>query len=175
MTADISRILRQYGKQYRSLDDGLNSKTKLDRYRYQAIKRIACIIPHHCSDHSNCCYDDCKMIQLQRHFIAKDRVEFPTEDGEDEVPMKDILRLHKQGIRKEYAKAFRFSGKAMSMGKIGQQTVYREITKRLNEGNIDRVSLAMSSNDCENYFGLLSKFSHGKRIYFGQTDSWQVY
>ena len=33
MTADISRILRQYGKQYRSLDDGLNSKTKLDRYR----------------------------------------------------------------------------------------------------------------------------------------------
>ena len=78
--------------------------------------------------------------------------------------MKDILRLHKQDIRKEYAKVSRFSGKAMSMGKIGQQTVYREITKRLNEGNIDRVSLAMSSNDCENYFGLLSKFSHGKRI-----------
>jgi len=33
----------------------------------------------------------------------------------------------------------------------------------------------MSSNDCDNYFGLLSKFSHGKRIYFGQTDSWQAY
>ena len=54
-------------------------------------------------------------------------------------------------------------------------TCYQEITKRLDESNIDRVALAMSSNDCENFFGMLVKYSHGKRIFLGQTDSWEVY
>jgi hypothetical protein len=62
----------------------------------------------------------------------------------------------------------------MSMGAVGQKQVYKEITKRLNESNIDRVALALSSNDCKNYFGMLTKYSHGKRMYFGQSDSWQV-
>ncbi|KAL7535208.1 LOW QUALITY PROTEIN: hypothetical protein ACHAXR_006340 [Thalassiosira sp. AJA248-18] len=35
--------------------------------------------------------------------------------------------------------------------------------------------MAMSSNDCENFFGMLAKYSHGKRTFLGQTDSWEVY
>jgi len=52
----------------------------------------------------------------------------------------------------------------MSLGKKGQATCYQENTKRLDESNIDRVALAMSSNDCENFVGMLLKYSHGKRV-----------
>ena len=174
MVADISRILRQYGLQYKSIGSTLEAKTKLDECRERTIKKIASIIPHHCGDHATCCYEDCKMIQLRRHFIARYRTEFQDKD-EDEVSNKEILRLHKQDIAREYARVSRFKGKVMSMGKVGQQRVYKEITTRLNASNIDRVALVLSSNDCENFFGMLAKYSHGKRIYFGQTDSWKVY
>ena len=33
----------------------------------------------------------------------------------------------------------------------------------------------MSSNDAENYFRVLSKYSHGKRICLGKTDTWEIY
>ena len=61
------------------------------------------------------------------------------------------------------------------MGAVEQQQVYTEITKRLNESNIDRVALALSSNTYKNYFGMLTKYSCCIRIYFGQCVFWQVY
>ena len=35
--------------------------------------------------------------------------------------------------------------------------------------------MTLSSNNCENFFGMLSKFTHGKRINFGQSNSWEAY
>ena len=78
-------------------------------------------------------------------------------------------------ILQAYVKVSHFNGKIMSMDKKGQATCYQEITKRLDESNIDRVALAMSSNDCGNFFGMLVKYSHGKQIFLGQTDLWEVY
>ena len=64
----------------------------------------------------------------------------------------------------------------MSIGAVGQKQVSNEITKRLHESNkIDRIALVLSTTDCKNYFGMLQKCSHGKQIYFGQSDSWQLY
>ena len=137
-----------------------------------SYQRISCIIPHHCGDHENCCYDDCRMVRLGRHCLAKFRVECP----ESKATNEEILLNHKKDILQAYVKVSRFNGKIiMSMGKKGQATCYQEITKRLDESNIGRVALAMSSNDCKNFFGMLVKYSHGKRIFLGQTDSWEVY
>ncbi|KAL7531548.1 hypothetical protein ACHAWF_003815 [Thalassiosira exigua] len=63
----------------------------------------------------------------------------------------------------------------MSMGVIGQEKVRCEITSRLNETNIDRVAIVFSGNHCENFYSILAKFSHGKRINNGQTDLWEVF
>jgi len=143
----------------------------LDECRDNAIKRLSYIVPHHCGDHTTCLYSECKFVQLERHFVAKYNVEFP----EKKATQEEIKEDHRSDILQEYAKISRFNGKVMSMGKRGQDTVYKEITKRLDATNIDRVALAMSGNDCENVFGMLAKYSHGKRILLGQTDSWEVY
>ena len=63
----------------------------------------------------------------------------------------------------------------MSMSGAGAALVICEISKRIDRFNIDRVALTYSSNNCENFFGMLAKFSHGKRINFGKTDSWEAY
>ncbi|KAL7545351.1 hypothetical protein ACHAWF_015517 [Thalassiosira exigua] len=172
MVADISRILREYGQQYKGVGVGTGSAAKVNALREVAIARIASIIPHHCGDHSNCRYVDCQMIKLRRHFCAKYRAEHPDSEA---FTNKEILRLHKEDIAIEYARISRFRGKVMSMGEVGRGVVYREIASRLNETNIDRVARAMSSNNCENFFNILAKFSHGKRINNGLTDSWEVF
>ena len=60
------------------------------------------------------------------------------------------------------------------MGKDRQVLVLKEVTKRLNKSGIDRVAISISSNGCENLFIVLDNYSHGKRMYFGRTDSWEV-
>ena len=55
----------------------------------------------------------------------------------------------------------------MNMCKDGQALVIKKVTKRLNEGNIDRVAISMSSDGCENLFIMLVKFSHGKGMHYG--------
>ena len=176
ITADISRALRDYGKQLRSEppdSSGPEVDDRIKKYRNYAMKRIKAIIPHHCGNHEDCSYDDCNMVRLERHFIAKYRVEFEGTANE-KVSDEDIIRMHKQDILREYAKLARFHGEVMSMGKKGQEKVANEIFKRLDETNINRVAMSLSSNGCENFFSMLVKFSHGKRLYFGQTDSWEV-
>ena len=63
----------------------------------------------------------------------------------------------------------------MSMSEKGVAIVNQEISKRINYLNIDRMALTYSSNNCENFFGMLAKFSHGKQINFGRTNSWEAY
>ena len=89
--------------------------------------------------------------------------------------MKMYLIAEIKKIQKDYAKFSRFNGKIISTDKRGQDAVYKEISKRLDVSNIDRVALAMSRNDCENFFDMLAKYSHGKRIFLGLTDSWEGY
>ena len=48
------------------------------------------------------------------------------------------------------------------------------ITDRLGEVNIYAVKKMLSSNCCENYFSVLPKFSHGKRLNGIFTDTWRV-
>jgi hypothetical protein len=40
--------------------------------------------------------------------------------------------------------------------------------------NVDRLAENLSSNWAKNFFGIIIKYSQGKRIYQGKTDSWEV-
>ena len=62
----------------------------------------------------------------------------------------------------------------MLMGKTGQALVFHEITKHIDIDNIDRVALALSRKNCENFFGILATFSCGNQVFFGQTNSWET-
>ena len=52
--------------------------------------------------------------------------------------------------------------------------VSKVITSRLNADNIDRLASILSSNCCEQYFGILVKYSQEKRLNLDKTDSWRV-
>ena len=81
---------------------------------------------------------------------------FRVENYDSKATNSEILQDHRKEILEEYAKVSQFNGNVMSMGKRGQATCYEQITKRLDASNIDRVTMAMSSNDCENLFGMLA-------------------
>ena len=46
----------------------------------------------------------------------------------------------------------------------GEMALSKVITSRLNADNIDRLASIISSNCCEKYFGILVKYSQGKRL-----------
>ncbi|KAL7545104.1 hypothetical protein ACHAWF_008471 [Thalassiosira exigua] len=171
--SDVSGVLRWYGLKLKelSISKEPSDKAKLDEYRKEALARIKNIIPHHCGDHTNCSTNDCTMLKLERHVVCK----FRAENSDSKLTRSEILDKHRGDITKAYVETSRFNGKVMSMGKSGQETCYKEISKRLDESNIDRVAATMTSNGCENFFGMLSKYSHGKRIFWGQSDSWEIF
>ena len=79
-----------------------------------------------------------------------------------------------KAIVARYCGSSRFKGKSMDLSLAGQDTLIKIITARLGEVNIDAVSKILSSNCCENYFSVLTKFSHGKRLNGNFTDTWRV-
>ena len=74
----------------------------------------------------------------------------------------------------KYAQKGRFKGQYMSISEAGQNVLIKIIVARLNGINIDIVAKILSSNVCENYFSVLTKFSHGKRKNGDFTDTWRI-
>jgi uncharacterized pyridoxal phosphate-containing UPF0001 family protein len=54
------------------------------------------------------------------------------------------------------------------------EKVKKAITSCIDRSNVDRIARVMTSNLCENYFSILVKFSQGKRLNLGQSDSWAI-
>ena len=48
------------------------------------------------------------------------------------------------------------------------------ISKRLRKDNVDKVAELMSSNLCELYFGVLSKYTEGKRLNVDSGDALRI-
>jgi RNA-binding protein YhbY len=112
-------------------------------------------------------------LQTECHHVAKFHAERPA--GSATVKSREeIIHDNRKEINKDYASKARFKGKQMSMGKAAREKVYQEINKRLDATNIDKVAIAMSSNKCENFFSVLTKYTQGKRLYFGRTDGYLV-
>jgi hypothetical protein len=56
----------------------------------------------------------------------------------------------------------------------GKEMCMLAIQSRVNKQNIARLAWILSTNECECYFNVLVKFSHGKRLNLGEMDSWEV-
>ena len=53
-----------------------------------------------------------------------------------------------------------------------QNEVIKVITSRITEESVDKLEEITSSNLCELYFGVLTKFSEGKRMNLDHADAW---
>ena len=62
----------------------------------------------------------------------------------------------------------------MDISLTGQNEMKKVITSRLNSTNLDKLAAILNSNVCENYFGVLVKFSQSKRLNLDHSDSWRV-
>ena len=67
-----------------------------------------------------------------------------------------------KAVEEQYAKISRFKGWCMDISERGQIELKKVILKRITQDNIDRLANIMSSNLCELYFGILTKFTEGK-------------
>ena len=62
----------------------------------------------------------------------------------------------------------------MDISERGQIELKKVILKRVTQDNIDRLTNIMSSNLCELYFGILTKFTEGKRRNVDFSNKWRV-
>ena len=59
----------------------------------------------------------------------------------------------------------------MSEYRIG--VLFRELMKRFNTKNIDKLAQMACSTSCKAFFGVLTKFSEGKRLNLEHTNLWK--
>lgn len=59
-------------------------------------------------------------------------------------------------------------------GPVSRRQISYCVVKRVKVENVARLARCLSSNCCENYLSCLVKYSHGKRLNYGQTDTWAV-
>ena len=79
-----------------------------------------------------------------------------------------------QELVKLYSQQGRFKGRILVVvDAIGQKKLQSVIQSRINEETIDRVSQVLTTNFCENFFMILTKYSEGKRLNFNQKDTWK--
>ena len=62
----------------------------------------------------------------------------------------------------------------MDISLVGKLEMKKVSSKRLTIENVDKLASILRSNVCENYIGILVKYSQGKRLNLDQTDSWRV-
>ena len=159
MTSDISKHMRKYhAKINKSDSDSYTEKIK-------CLKGVKLVVHHHSGNHSQCCIEDCLYLQIE-----KEENDLNSPRINQTFTKDDILEL----IMKRYCEISRFKGKHMDLSIAGQYLLAKIITSRLNEINLEKVGEILSSNCCENYFSVLTKYSHGKRINGDYTDTWRV-
>jgi hypothetical protein len=137
-----------------------NDQLCIDRCRDLCLERIKNIVPHHCGNHQKCDVAHCGYLKIKMKLKANHK-----RTGE---------AFTREDIDKRYAKESRFQGKYMSMDDASMEKVTKAITSRIDSSNVDRIARVMSSNLCENYFSVMVKFSQGKRLNLGQSNSWAV-
>jgi len=157
LSSDVSKHLRRYHEK--------RKKQPMDvaKLRAECLSSLKAIVPHHAGNHNCCSSEWCKFQQIKDKMISDRR-----ESG-------DATPVSEKAVQKEYAKVARFGGKLLSVGEAGQKRLSKVITSRVMEKNINRLAFILSSNLSENFFGMLIKYSEGKRLYFGQSDSTEVF
>jgi sRNA-binding protein len=164
IAADLSREIRRYGKFLK--EKGLDlSPEQQGCARQRCLDAISAIIPHHCGDHSQCTHDGTCTFKL---------VELQERSANEATGRKRSEAEIAKRVSERFCGESRFKGKYMSMDHEGKEMCMLAIQSRVDKQNIDRLARILSTNVCECYFNVLVKFSHGKRLNLGQTNSWEV-
>jgi hypothetical protein len=166
ISGDVARHIHSYHDELLLLHP--DDETRRSEAQEHCMRRIASIVKHHCGEHSTCDSVCCLYLQLES-VVKKDQ---DIGDG-DESDDASAERLKQETI-KRYAEQARFRGKLLSLNAAGQEKVAKVIHDRVNKTNIERVARQMSSNGCENLFGMSVVFTEGKRLNWGQTDGYTV-
>ena len=77
-------------------------------------------------------------------------------------------------VNTEYANVSQFCGEITDLSISRKLPLKQFISSRLNVDNIDCLASILRSNCREQYFGILGKYSQGKRLNLDKTDSWRV-
>jgi hypothetical protein len=166
MSSDLAGHIREFNHTLEMFcnkdpnDLSPNDHHSIDTCRDLCLQRIESIVPHHCGNHRKCDVAYCGFLKIKKRLKA-----IKKSTGK-EFTHDDIVI--------QYSKESRFQGKYMSMDNASIEKVKKAITSRIDRSNVDRIARVMSSNLCENYFSVLVKFSQGKRLNLGQSDSWAI-
>ena len=141
---------RKPQQEYKNCDGGIGNNPAA---KQKCLEVIHSIVLHHSGDHSCCKHKDyCTYFQIKS--------ENPGWSEEQ--------------VQEAYAgETVRFGGKYMDLSEYGIGVLQKEIKKRFNDKNIDKLAKLLSSNPCEGFFGIGSKFTQGKRLNLDQTDLWK--
>jgi len=124
-----------------------------DGAQARCLGMIKAIPTHHCGNHSGCHWDDvCNYTKLRNQYPS-----WPEDRIQEEYAMSSI----------------RFGGRCMELSFEGVRIIQNELMRRFNTKNIDKIAEMACSNDCEGFFGVLVKFTEGKRLNLEHTDLWQ--
>ena len=130
-----------------SVCKNINHTPKKDK-RKESVYHLIAIIPHHCGNHDLCL--DCNFRIIQK--------ENPTKS--------DATHNHL------YAQSSRYCGQNVSLTKNSIESLTKVIMKRFNDKSFDKLAMLPCVNDCEQFFGLTTKYSEGKRNCLNHTDLW---
>jgi hypothetical protein len=170
ITSDVNTVIRSSSLCLQSLNRQETKKTiskdeakvKRDAAHKQCLKDVHAIIPHHCGDHTQCSSLHCRYQQAKRALQMRKK-------------MFDV-NFEKDDLTRHYTNVARFKGKILGVTSLEPRAkLEKVISSRINERNIEKVCRVLTSNYSENFFQNLTKYSQGKRINLGQTDSWEVY
>ena len=134
---------------------------KIKFWNNSILKDIYNIIHHHCGEHQNCNGYFCHHKQTKQQLKARENLFGMSFSHKD---LNDIS-----------SSRAKFKGKVLAIEKgQAREKIISVIRTQINEDNIDKVSNKRSTNPNEHFNMMLSLLSGGKRVYLGQTDTWEA-
>ena len=145
LVSDIKEVVDDYEK------NGYGD----DSARAACIKQLGTIVTHQCGDHSNCLHGKwCSFLKVKNAHPNWSHNEIAEEAA------LTSSRPH--------------GGKNMSLSKLGIEKLTSKILARFNLKTIDKIAGGGCSNLSENFWGVGTKFSKGKRLNFDHMDAYII-
>jgi len=117
------------------------------------LKQLEAVVPHQCGDHSKCQHERwCTFL--------KEKIKHPTWTDVEIAEEAALTSSRPHG------------GKNMSLSDAGIEKLTSKILSRFNSKTIDKIAGGGCSNLSENFWGVTTKFSEGKRLNLDHTDAY---
>ena len=149
MTSDTSQILKELARNYEIYGPG--HKPSINACQEQ----LGALVYHHCGIHDKCKHERwCTFLKVKN--------EHP-EWSEDRIAAQAAEETNRP-----------HEGKDMSLDEDGMKALTAEIMARYSEESLEKLALGGCSNLSENFWGMNTKFSEGKRLNQDHSDLWEI-